>query len=171
MIPFSPIRTLDSPLPVAEAAARLDEGLRGRRKLLGPPRVVRGRVHDDRLWLVAGRRGVANAWRPVLRGRLAGTEGGSRLVYRFGWNPLVEVFTALWFGALVLFLVVGLIRTAIGAASGVPTGAHDLLALIGVTVGMMALGAAIVGGATWVGRTEARTVTTWLAERLETNTE
>ncbi|WP_433060046.1 hypothetical protein [Dactylosporangium sp. CS-033363] len=167
MTPFGPVRTLESPLPLAEATARVTDGLLGRRKLLGPPRVVRGRLHDGQLRLSAGHRRGRNAWRPVLHGRLIEAEDGSRLVYRLGWSPLSEAFTAVWFAALGLFLVVGLIRTVIVAASGGPGSLQGALVFLAAVVGMAAFGAALVTAGTWQGRADAKTVTRWITERLE----
>src|SRR4051794_14319883 len=82
-------------------------------------RIVVGHVSIVRVRLLAqrpSRRRLRNPWRPVLRGRIVPTPGGSRLVGSFAWLSGVRVATAAWLVAVIGFLVAG-VTTAAGQSA------------------------------------------------------
>jgi hypothetical protein len=157
---------LVSRLPEHVARERLIEGsvptLRAGLTLsgLGGYRVV-GRVGERRISLRAGKVGVRNSWRPVLRGRLEPDGAGCRLVGRLGLHPYVKVFSAVWLGGVTLVLV-GLLVSAVVETNGVAL-LYCLLPL-----GFIAFFAGLTALGTRIGRGEAAYLRSWLAERLQT---
>jgi len=144
-----------SPLPPEAVVAHLD-------KVEDDERVVVGHVSLVRVRLLAqrpSRRVLRNPWRPVLRGRIVPTPGGSRLVGSFAWLSGVRVATAAWLVAVLAFLAVGF-ATAVGQSLG------TVLVLITPGIVLAAAGLLLIGFAARAGRRDETFLREWLRRRL-----
>ena len=144
-----------SPLAPDAVVAHLD-------KVGDDERVVVGHVSLGRVRLLAqrpSRRRLRNPWRPVLRGRIVPTPGGSRLVGSFAWLSGVRVATAAWLVAVVAFLVAGFV-TAFGQSFG------TVLMLITPGIVLAVAGLLLIGFAARAGRRDETFLREWLQRRL-----
>jgi hypothetical protein len=125
-------------------------------------RVVIGHVSLARVRLLAqrpSRRRLRNPWRPVLRGRIVPTPGGSRLVGSFAWLSGVRMATAAWLVAVVAFLAIGF-TTAAGQS------AFTVLILLTPGIVLAVGGLLLIGVAARAGRRDETFLREWLERRL-----
>ena len=100
--------------------------------------------NGDLIWRRAAKLNTRSPWRPVLRGKVLGTDSGSMFVGVLGWDPVLKVFTCCWLGvvtavaststAIVSYSAVHGDWRAVLPALGVAAGA-----LIGVFIGLLAV--------------------------------
>ena len=114
-------------IPKAELEAQLRRAVDS--SFLGfGARGLRGSVRNGGVTAYWNTPGFGNSWRPVFRGTIVGDDRESRLEGRFSVFRFVQVFSAFWFGFLVLFGILAL-----------PTVVGTLAAL-----GMFALGVGLL---------------------------
>jgi hypothetical protein len=144
-----------TPLPPDAVVAHLDNVDDGERVVVGHVSLVRVRLLAQR----PSTRLLRNPWRPVLRGRIVPTPGGSRLVGSFAWLSGVRVATAAWLVAVVAFLAVGFT-----VAVGQPIGTVFVLITPGIVLAVAGL--LLIGFAARAGRRAETFLREWLRRRL-----
>lgn len=125
-------------------------------------RTVTGEVSQQRVRLVARRSGIANAWRPRFEGKIGAAGSGSVVSGTVGWSRTVYAFTAGWFGFVAVLAGIGAVVAILSAISGHSSSAAHGAAFFAACLGFIAVGAALVAGATAAGRRDEQYLRTWL---------
>lgn len=161
---------ISSPLITEAAQARLRVALpaswAGISRLAADPPVC-GRVVGDRVALIASRRGFANPWHPVLRGRIVPTASGSQLLYRVGWTYMVSVFTAVWLACATTAFLIGAVATLSRVVAGDPQAAGGPATLMAVAGVLILYAITLTTFSSWLSRDEIQTIHAWLARHLD----
>lgn len=160
---------VQSPLPPPEladvlnrSAATAGQVLRDSCSFGLADRTVRGEISQQRVTLVALRPGIANAWRPRFEGKIDAAGTGSVVSGTVGWSRTVCVFTVGWFGFITVLAGIGAVAAIVSAISGHSSSAAHGTAFFAACLGFIAVGAALVAGATAAGRRDEQYLRTWL---------
>ena len=164
---------LASPRPLPAVRHRLAAGLTSNFRYAfgfgagsGGYRIV-GSVGDRRLRLQAARVFVRNSWRPLLRGHLAETPTGCRLVGTLGVHPFTKVLGAVWLGGVGLawlaYVAVAVVQAVVGDWDEAGQVALGTL----VPFGFVLFFLMVNGVGRWLSRGEADYLRAWLADRLQ----
>jgi hypothetical protein len=163
---------LSSPLPVAEAEARLAASITpGLRRLRWTAnvdvRVVSGTVDNGRVRLVGREIGRdRGATRSMLRAELVPDGPGSRLVGRFGVPPQVRALAAVMLALCAVFVVIAVVGEVRAVATG--TWTPGLLLFLAGSLVFAAAVPLMAGGQDAVGRADDEFLLTCLAKVLGT---
>lgn len=135
---------LSSPMPIEVA----------RRWLFSGPVDRNG----DLIWRRAAKLNTRSPWRPVLRGKILGTDSGSMFVGVLGWDPVLKVFTCCWLGVVT---AIASTSTAIGSYSAVHGDGRAVVPALAVAAAAL-IGAFIVLLTVLLGYREAYAQTEYL---------
>jgi hypothetical protein len=133
-MPLLPYDTLliDSPLPVDEARARLEQATGPRRwaRYGPPPQPFQGEVTADEVRI---ERAITyqNSFLPRIRGRLEPRADGSRLQATLSPHPLAAAFMAVWFAGVLLIGVPSTVAGLLAGESGLAVWITPLMLAFG----------------------------------------
>ena len=164
---------LRSPLASTQAQERLAlaTGARGGQTVVDEAGddsgfVVVGTVTGPNISLYAGRAGVRNAWRPVLRAHVVPSDPGCLVTGQLGWQPRVRRASLLWLVADIGLAVAGVVKVIKADLDVDRTGALRQLPLPVAAIGFGGLFVALTIVASSWGRKDIPLLREWLHATL-----